>query len=175
MTGLLFIGWELIQEGRVSFCLTSFGDMLALWFRFSVLCDCLQITAKAPWAWRAAFGSRSGHTPRPEVLKSLEDEESSISRIILLIFLRPLFLDSTQLGSLLWHSKLKANHELIYKKLTTTFVKTFLWNLCAKKGFSWVFSIKYLVMYERIYRLFPALSYWEWFFITHSFLYLAFL
>ena len=58
-------------------------------------------------------------------------------------------------------SKLKANHELIYKKLVTTFVKSFLWNLCAKKGFSWVFSIKYLVMYERIYRLFPALSYWE--------------
>lgn len=157
MKGLLSIGSELTQEGRVSFCLTSSGDMLALWYRFSVLCDCLQMTIKAPWAWRAAFGSRSGHTLRPEVLKSLEDEESSISRIILLISLRPLFLDSTQLGSLLWHSKLKANHELIYKKLTTTFVKTFLWNFYAKKGF----SVKYLVMYERIYRLFPAFSYWE--------------
>ena len=143
----------------MSFCLTSSGDMLALWLRFSVLYACLQMTAKVPRAWRAACGGRSGYTGRPGVLKSLEDEESSISRIILFIFLRPLFLDPTQLGSLLWNSKLKANHELIYKKLITTFVKSFIWNFCAKKGFSWVFSIKYLVMYERIYRLFPALSY----------------
>lgn len=170
MKGLLFLGWELTQEGRVSFCLTSSGDMLALWFRFSVLYACLQMTAKAPWAWRAALGSRSGCTPG--VLKSLEDEESSISRIILFIFLRPLFLDPTQLGSLLWNSKLKVNHELTYKKLIATFVKSFLWNFFAKKGFSGVCSIKYLVTYERIYRLFPAVSYWE-FVHYRFFLYLA--